>query len=139
RIPAHALAEGARMNMLIDALAWLADAAHWRGSGGIPLRTLQHLLLTALALVIAAVIALPAGALLARTRRGGAIIGAVAGSARALSTIGVLTLAGLWLGIGIGPPLVALVVLAVPSLLAGAYSGVQDRKSTRLNSSHVKS
>src|SRR5690606_40986630 len=83
--------------------------------------------------------ALPAGALLARTRRGGAIIGAVAGSARALSTIGVLTLAGLWLGIGIGPPLVALVVLAVPSLLAGAYSGVQDRKSTRLNSSHVKS
>jgi osmoprotectant transport system permease protein len=114
------------MNLFGDAIAWLADASHWQGSGGIPVRIGQHLLLTALALVVAAVIALPSGALLGRTRYGGAVIGAVAGSARALSTIGVLTLVGLWLGIGIGPPLVALLVLAVPSLLAGAYSGIQS-------------
>jgi osmoprotectant transport system permease protein len=114
------------MNLFGDAIAWLADASHRQGSGGIPVRIGQHLLLTALALVVAAVIALPSGALLGRTRYGGAVIGAVAGSARALSTIGVLTLVGLWLGIGIGPPLVALIVLAVPSLLAGAYSGIQS-------------
>lgn len=114
------------MNLFADAIAWLADPGHWQGSGGIPVRIGQHLLLTALALVIAGVIALPTGALLGRTRYGGAVIGAVAGSARALSTIGVLTIVGLWLGIGIGPPLVALVILAVPSLLAGAYSGIQS-------------
>jgi len=114
------------MNLFADAIAWLADPAHWQGAGGVPVRIGQHLLLTALALVVAAAIALPSGALLGRTRNGGAVIGAVAGSARALSTIGVLTLVGLWLGIGIGPPLVALIVLAVPSLLAGAYSGVQS-------------
>ncbi|HLT66746.1 MAG TPA: hypothetical protein VKZ73_02650, partial [Microbacterium sp.] len=53
------------MNLLADALSWLADPSHWQGSGGIPLRIGQHLLLTALALVIASIIALPAGALLA--------------------------------------------------------------------------
>jgi osmoprotectant transport system permease protein len=36
-----------------------------------------------------------------------------------------LTIVGLWIGIGITAPLVALVVLAIPSLLAGAYAGMQ--------------
>ena len=114
------------MNLFVDAVAWLADPAHWQGAGGVPARVLEHLWISFLAVALAGVLALPAGVLIGHTRRGAGPIGAFTGAARALPTLGVLTICGLWIGIGIGAPLVALVVLAVPSLLAGAYSGVQS-------------
>lgn len=108
-----------------EAVAWLADPAHWSGPGGVPVRTLQHLGVTALAILIASCAALPAGLLIGHTRRGSGFVGGLTGAARALPTLGLLTLFGLALGIGLAAPLLALVVLAVPSLLAGAYAGVQ--------------
>lgn len=113
------------MNLFGDALAWLTDPAQWSGAGGIPARTLQHLAITALALGIAACVALPAGVLIGHTRRGAGLVGGLSGAARALPTLGLLTLFGLWLGIGLAAPLLALIVLAIPSLLGGAYAGVQ--------------
>lgn len=113
------------MNLFTEALAWLFDPAHWSGSGAIPARTAEHLGLTAVALVGAALVALPAGAMIGHARRGVAIVGGVVGAARALPTLGLLTLFGLALGIGVGAPLAALIILALPSLFAGAYSGVQ--------------
>ncbi|MFC4337715.1 ABC transporter permease [Salininema proteolyticum] len=113
------------MNLLADAFAWLTDSAQWSGDGSIPVRTGQHLYITALAVAIAALIALPAGVLIGHTRRGAGVVGALTGAARAIPTLGLLTLFGLALGIGLAAPLLALIVLAVPSLLAGAYAGVQ--------------
>ncbi|MFD5599393.1 ABC transporter permease [Leucobacter sp. NPDC058333] len=112
------------MNLFADAIAWLTDPAHWSGPGSIPIRLLQHILLAAAALLIAGVIALPIGSIIGHTRRGAGAVGALAGAARALPTLGVLTLFGLALGIGVAAPLLALIVLAIPSLLAGAYAGV---------------
>lgn len=108
-----------------DALAWLADPAHWSGSGGILRRLVQHLGVSLLAVGIAAVIALPVGVLVGHLRRGAGLIGGLTGAARALPTLGLLTLFGLAFGIGLAAPLIALVVLAIPSLLAGAYAGMQ--------------
>ena len=50
-------------------------------------------------------------------------------AARALPTLGVLTLLALWLGVGLKAPV--LFVLAAPSLLAGGYAGVEsvDRRT----------
>jgi osmoprotectant transport system permease protein len=45
---------------------------------------------------------------------------------RALPTLGLLTAIALYLGIGLTAPLVALVILAVPPLLAGAYAGLES-------------
>jgi osmoprotectant transport system permease protein len=55
----------------------------------------------------------------------------VTGALRALPTLGLLTLVVLWRGIGLTPPITALVVLAIPPLLAGAYAGVEsvDRRT----------
>ncbi len=111
---------------LIDAFAWIADAAHWGGANGIGRRTIEHLGITFLAVLIAAVMAIPAGILIGHTRKGAGAIGAFTGAFRALPTLGLLTLFGLVLGIGLGAPLLALVILAIPSLLAGAYSGIQS-------------
>ncbi len=51
-------------------VAWLADAAHWQGSDGIPTRVTQHLGLSAVAVLIATAVALPAGILLGHTAAG---------------------------------------------------------------------
>lgn len=114
------------MNLLAEAFAWLLAPEHWTGAGGIPTRVLQHLAITALAMLIATMIALPAGVLIGHSRRGSGIVGGLTGAARALPTLGVLTLLGLALGIGLAAPLIALVILAIPSVLAGAYSGVRS-------------
>lgn len=114
------------MNLFTDAIAWLADGANWSGHGGIPARIGEHLWVTAAAVTVAAILAVPAGIVMGHTRRGVGAIGAITGAARALPTLGVLTVCALWLGIGVGAPIVALIVLAIPSLLAGAYSGVQS-------------
>jgi len=114
------------MNLFADALTWLGDPSHWSGRTGIAQRAAQHLGVTAGALAIAATLALPTGILVGHTRRGRSLVVAISGAARAVPTLGLLTLAALALGIGLQAPVLALVVLAVPSLLAGAYAGVES-------------
>jgi osmoprotectant transport system permease protein len=109
------------LGRLVD---WFADPTRWSGSTGIPARLLEHLGYTALAVVIAAVVALPIGALVGHTRRGGLVVVGVANGLRALPELGVLVLFVLLLGLGLLAPTLALVLLAVPPMLAGAYSGV---------------
>lgn len=111
---------------LIDAFAWLADGSRWTGSGGILLRTVEHLSITFVVVLIAAAIAIPIGVLIGHTRKGSTAIGAFTGAFRAVPTLGLLTLFGLLIGIGLVAPMLALIILAVPSLLAGAYSGIQS-------------
>ncbi|WP_373456454.1 ABC transporter permease [Corynebacterium sp. 70RC1] len=114
------------MNLFAQALDWLMEPANWAGAAGIWARLGEHLLLSAAAVLLAACIALPLGLYVGHTGRGAGVVGAIVGAARAIPTLGLLTLAGLFLGIGVGAPLVALVVLALPSVLAGAYAGVQS-------------
>ncbi|WP_018117667.1 ABC transporter permease [Corynebacterium mastitidis] len=113
------------MNFLLDALTWLADPAQWNAASGIPARLTQHVALTVAAVALACAAALPLGMALGHTGRWAGLVGAITGAARAIPTLGLITVFGLALGIGYAAPLWALVVLAVPSILAGAYSGVQ--------------
>lgn len=119
------------MTLVVDGLAWLTDVSHWGGTGGIWTRLGQHLALSLFVLVLAAAIAVPLGVFIGHTGRGRWLVTTVTGAARALPTLGLLTLLGLWLGIGLRAPLLALVVLAAPVLLAGAYAGVEgvDRQT----------
>ncbi|MDQ0000614.1 ABC transporter permease [Pseudarthrobacter sulfonivorans] len=114
------------MTLLFEALNWLSDSARWSGPTGIFQRVFEHLAVTAGVVFIAAAIALPLGVLVGHTRRGRTVVAALAGAARAIPTLGLLTVLGLALGIGLQAPVLALVVLAVPSLLAGAYAGVEN-------------
>ena len=111
-------------NALGQGWEWLTDPANWTGAAGIPLRTLEHLQYTGLALLIAALIAVPVGLFIGHTGRGQVAVVAVSGLLRALPTLGMLTLFVLLAGLGLMPPIWALVLLAVPPLLAGAYSGI---------------
>ena len=93
------------MNQVIEAFAWLADPTRWSGPSGIPVRLLEHLWYTLLGVGIAAVIAIPVGLLVGHTRRGRGPVVALSGAARALPTLGLVTLFGLWFGIGLTAPI----------------------------------
>jgi osmoprotectant transport system permease protein len=114
------------MNLVSQVIAWFADPAHWSGSGGIPARLLEHLYYSGLAVLLGALIAVPIGALVGHTGRGGFLLVGLANGLRALPELGLLTLLVLLMGIGLVPVTLALAVLAVPPLLAGTYAGVRN-------------
>ncbi|ANY07633.1 ABC transporter permease [Pseudonocardia sp. HH130630-07] len=107
-------------------LGWLFDGANWAGPEGILVRLAEHLGYTALTMLIAMVIALPLGAWIGHTGRGGFVVVGLANALRALPTLGLLVLLFLLVGLGLLGPLIALVIMAIPPLLAGAYSGVRN-------------
>ncbi|MDN4640143.1 ABC transporter permease [Agreia sp. PsM10] len=119
------------MNLLVEAFAWIFDPAHLGGPNGIPIRLVQHLTISLVVLVISSVIAIPLGYLIGHTGRGRSLAVSLTGGFRALPTLGLLIVLALWLGIGVEAPVIALVVLAVPPILAGAYSGFEaiDRRT----------
>lgn len=112
------------VNYFVEAFAWIADPTHQAGPEGIWSRLAQHLAYTLIATGAAAVIAIPLGYWIGHTGHGKGLIVGATGAARALPTLGVLTLIALLAGVGVGAPLAALAVLALPSVLAGAYSGL---------------
>jgi osmoprotectant transport system permease protein len=104
---------------------WITDAANWHGAGSIPHQLLAHLGYSALPLLIAAVIAIPAG--VAIGHRGGRtanVVINVANAWRAIPTLGLLILLAVFLGFSALTWLLPLVVLAIPPILINAAAGV---------------
>ena len=115
-------------------LAWLTDSAHWHGNEGIPLRVWEHLYYAAIAVVVAAVIAIPLGLWVGHTGRARFLAVNLSGGLRAVPSLGLLYLAIMLVGPHLGggdagvllPTELVLVVLAIPPILAGAYAGVEQ-------------
>ncbi len=76
-----------------------------------------------LAIVVAVAIAQPVGIFIGHTGRGGALAINLSNAARAVPTFGVILLVFLVAGLGLAPVLVALVVLAIPSMITNTYAG----------------
>ena len=120
------------MNLFAEALAWLFSPDRWEGSYALPTLLGQHLSYTAVSVLIAIVIAVPAGWIIGHTGRGREIAVALSGAARAVPSFGLLVLLVLLLGVLRIPEaaIITFVLLAIPSLLAGAYTGLEaiDRR-----------
>ncbi|MGH3724803.1 MAG: ABC transporter permease [Mycobacterium sp.] len=114
------------MNFLSDALDYIFTAANWTGSSGLGTRIGEHLQYTVIAIAAAVVIAVPIGLLIGHTGRGTFLVVSGVNALRALPTLGVLLLGVLLWGLGLIPPTVALLLLGVPPLLAGTYSGIAN-------------
>jgi osmoprotectant transport system permease protein len=112
------------MSFLSFAWNWLKSPAQWHGSGDIPIRLLQHLGYSGLSLLVAALIALPAGIWIGHTGRGGVVVVNIANAWRAIPTLGLLVLMVVLIGFSVLAWLVPLVVLAIPPILVNAYEGV---------------
>lgn len=111
-------------------LSWLVqffgDPANWTGPDGIPTRLLEHLQFSALALVLAALVAVPLGLAIGHTGRGEVLVVVTANLARALPTLGLLVMFVLLLGASsIWPVIIPLVLLAIPPILVNTYEGIK--------------
>lgn len=114
------------MSVLSDTVDWFTDPEHWSGSGGVPARVTEHLGYTGLTLLVTAAVAVPLGLYIGHTQRFRTLAIGVTGALRALPTLGILVWFTLLVGIGLTAPILALVLLAIPPLLAGVYSGVES-------------
>lgn len=108
-------------------LDFLFDGANWSFSDpdAFPHRILEHLGYTGLAMLIAIVIAFPVGLWIGHTGRGAFLAINIGNAGRALPTLGILMLALSVVGLGLLPIMIALVILAVPPILATTYAGLR--------------
>ncbi|WP_337000642.1 MULTISPECIES: ABC transporter permease [unclassified Microbacterium] len=120
------------MNLFADAFAWLFSPDRWVGPYALPILFGQHIYYTVISVLIAALIALPLGWLIGHTGRGREIAVGISGAARAIPSFGLMVLLVLLLGVLRVPEaaIITFVLLAIPSLLAGAYTGLEaiDRR-----------
>lgn len=105
---------------------WLFTAENWTRADGILARLAEHLGYTALTLLVAVVVAVPLGAWIGHTGRGGFLVVGAANGLRALPTLGLLVLLATLTGLSLAGPILTLIVLAVPAVLAGTYAGVRN-------------
>jgi osmoprotectant transport system permease protein len=117
--------------------SFFSELARWfgenlSGSTGIPVRLLEHLQMSFLAVAVAALVALPLGLAIGHTRRAEFLVVSVTNLGRAVPSFGLLFLFVILFGIGLDLPpwlrppiLFALILLAIPPILTNTYVGVQ--------------
>jgi osmoprotectant transport system permease protein len=105
---------------------WITTSANWQhGSPSIPQALLAHLGYSALPLLIAALIGVPAGVVIGhRGGKGAVAVINFANAWRAIPTLGLLVLLTVYLGFSPLTWLLPLVVLAIPSILVNTYEGI---------------
>lgn len=124
------------MNLFIETWRYLADSAHWTGTGGLIARLLEQLLLTGTALAAAMLVGLPLALWLGHLGRGGFLAINISNVGRAVPTFALLALlvAADWPGSSVFGPygraglatLIALVLFALPPIITNAYVAVRE-------------
>jgi osmoprotectant transport system permease protein len=121
------------VHAFVDAIRWLTDGSHWSGFDGIPVRVWEHVYLSAVSMLMASLIALPAGLYIGHTRRFQLLGVTIANVGRAVPSFGILVIAYVIvlnvkpaLAFGFTPTMVALVFLAIPPILTNTYVGIQQ-------------
>ena len=109
------------MSVFLDALGFILDERAL-----ILDKTIEHLVLSLVALAVSIAIAVPVGVLLGHLHRGSFLAVNVANVGRALPTLVVIAVGFVLFGIGFTTVMVSLVVLAVPPILTNAYVAVDE-------------
>ena len=110
---------GLDLGIFADALEFVVDERRL-----ILEKTWEHVELSAAAMAIALVLALPLGAWLGHLHRGSVVAVNVANLGRALPSLVLIALGFVLLGVGFWSVALALVILAIPPILTNAYVAV---------------
>src|SRR5215467_14956648 len=114
------------MSFLATVVQWLVDPAHWTGDDGIPTRLLEHVQISAEAVILGAVIALPVGILLGHYGRFGNLAISVSNVGRAVPSFGIIIIAFQIWGLGDIPIIVALTALAIPPIVTNSFVAMTE-------------
>lgn len=111
---------------------WFTDPAHWSGPSGIPLRLWEHVQTSVVAVLLAALIALPIAMYIGHKRKLEFIVVSVANLGRALPAFGLLVFFVILIGLNLNWPaqfrpavILTMTVLAIPPILTNTYVGIQ--------------
>jgi osmoprotectant transport system permease protein len=115
------------MNHIDQAIIWLNDPLNWTNPGGILDLLVEHLWLSAAAVLLGCLVAWPVGLWLGHVGRGGGLVVVVSNLTLSIPTVALLSILPLtFIGFGHPAVIVALAVFAVPPLLANAYTGLRE-------------
>lgn len=114
------------MNFLQQVVQWFLNGSHWQGDFGIPNRLYEHVSMSAVSLLAAALIALPIGIILGHFGRFGGLAINLSNVGRAVPSFALLVLAVQLVGIGALPAFVALVALGIPPMVTNSYIGMRE-------------
>jgi osmoprotectant transport system permease protein len=107
--------------MIITALIWITEHQDQF------LRALgQHIVMSGVSLATALVVALPLAILLVTYQHSATTVINVVNALRTIPSLAILAVMMPLLGIGLGPSIVALIVLALPPILLNAFVGLRD-------------
>ncbi|HTW19859.1 MAG TPA: ABC transporter permease [Mycobacteriales bacterium] len=106
---------------------WFSTKSSYTGNQGAIHLLWQHVEISGLSILAAAVVAIPLGIGLARWRRGGVVVTSIANTARAIPILGILILLAVGpLGVGMSAAVAALAIFAVPPMLTNTFTGIQE-------------
>lgn len=109
---------------------YLSSDRAWSGQNSLPALTWAHIQISAAAVLVAALIAIPPAVLLGHVRRGGVVAVSIVNIGRAIPSYAAMALIlpfALKYGFGLGfwPTVAALFLLAVPPIFTNTYIGVR--------------
>ena len=123
------------MFSLADLWIWLTEPENWLGRYGLVNLLGEHLAISLSSILLASLLALPLGILIGHLGKGEALVVGLSSISRAIPTMGLLFALVMLLGI-VNRELavtLALAAIAVPPILAGAYSGISSiERSTKV-------
>jgi osmoprotectant transport system permease protein len=115
------------MSAFGDAVVYLNDPFNWTRPGGILDLLAQHLIISAAAVLLAAVLAIPSGVLLGRSGRGAGAIVVLSNVSRAVPTLALLTVFAVTpIGFSDTATVLALAVFAIPPMLTNTFVGFRE-------------
>ena len=120
------------MFSIFDIWNWFIDPTNWEGRYGLINLFIEHMTLTVEAILIAGLIAVPIGIAIGHFKKGEVVVVAISSISRAIPTMGLLFALVMLMGIEFRDFAVtaALIVIAVPPILAGTYSGIRTISPT---------
>jgi osmoprotectant transport system permease protein len=115
------------VNVFADAFVYLNDPFNWTRTGGILDLLVEHLAVSAVAVLAAALLAIPLGILLGTTGRGSGAVVVLSNVSRAVPTLALLTLFAVTpIGFGNEATAIALAVFAFPPILTNTFVGFRE-------------
>jgi osmoprotectant transport system permease protein len=118
---------GGGVNPFAGAFVYLNDPFNWLRRGGLLDLLVEHVRISVLAVLLAALVALPVGVLLGTTGRGGGAVVVLANVSRAVPTLALLTVFAVTpLGFSDTATVLALALFALPPMLTNTFVGFRE-------------